>query len=170
MGAPRQRSTEVFRVRLMALWTAVFLALLFQSFLPLKIPSARLVDFPLLVLTYFALARRNKIFGIVLGTGLGLIQDALSHGFIGIFGMAKALVGYLAASASVRFEFESLFSRSILTGAFVLVQSVSLYVLRRGLLELHPPFEPLDLLSSILVNVALGLVLFQLLDRFRRPA
>jgi hypothetical protein len=31
-------------------------------------------------------------------------------------------------------------------------------------------FQPLDLASRVLLNSALALVLFQVLDRFRRPA
>lgn len=169
MGAPAQRPTEVFRVRPATLWTSIFFALLLQTFLPLKLPLARLADFPLLVTIYFSLVRRNKIFGIGLGTGLGLMQDALSQGSIGIFGMAKALIGYLAASASIRFDLEPLVVRSVLTGVFVLVQSFFLLGLRRGLFETPPPFQPLGVLSSVLVNVALGLIIFQVLDRFKHP-
>jgi hypothetical protein len=42
--------------------------------------------------------------------------------------------------------------------------------LQHALLEAPPPFHPIDIASSVLVNVALSLVLFQILDRFRRPA
>jgi rod shape-determining protein MreD len=128
------------------------------------------MDFPLLVTIYFALVRRNKVFGMSLGTGLGLLQDALAHGYIGTFGIAKTLVGYLAASASVRFELESILARSVMTGVFVLIHSLCLAGLEHALLELPPPFHPLDIASSILVNVALGLVIFLLLDRFKHPA
>jgi rod shape-determining protein MreD len=161
---------EVFRVHPATLWVSVFAALLLQTFLPLKIPLARLLDFPLLVAIYFPLVRRNKIFGIALGTGLGLLQDALSHGFIGISGMTKALVGYLAASASMRFELESLLLRAVMTAVFILTHSLCLAGLQHGLLESPPPFQPLEMASGLLVNVALGLVIFQVLDRFRHPA
>jgi rod shape-determining protein MreD len=164
------RPVEVFRVHPVTLWVAVLASLLLQTFLPLKLPLARLMDFPLLVAIYFAMVRRNKIFGIGLGTILGLLQDALSHGHIGIFGMAKALAGYLAASASVRFELESILMRSVMTAVFVLIHSLTLAGLRHVLLEFPPPYEPLEMGTSILVNVSLGLVLFLLLDRFKHPA
>lgn len=169
MATPLQRPVEVFRVHPAIFWGTVFAALLLQTVLPLKIPLARLFDFPLLVAIYFALLRRNKVFAIGLGTGLGLLQDALSHSYIGIFGMAKALVGYLAASASVKLDLEQLLARFLLTGILVLVHNLSLLGLRHGLIEYPPPFQPLDLVSAVLVNVALGLILFQALDRFRRP-
>jgi rod shape-determining protein MreD len=164
------RPIAVFRVHPVVLTVALLVALLLQTFLPLKLPLARLMDFPLLVTIYFALVRRDKVFGMALGTGLGLLQDALSHGYIGIFGIAKAIVGYLAASASKRFELESLVARTALTSVFVLVHSLCLAALEHALLEAPPPIEPLVSASSFLVNVALGLILFQILDRFRRPA
>ena len=101
MPASTHRSIAVFQVHPAILSVAAVVALLLQTFLPLKLPLARLMDFPLLIAIYFALMRRDKVFGIGLGTVLGLLQDALSHGFIGIFGIAKAIVGYLAATAAV---------------------------------------------------------------------
>ena len=80
MPVAPQREVEVFRVHPVTLWVAILVALLLQTFLPVKFPLAGLMDFPLLVTVYFTLIRQNKIFGIGLGTGLGLMQDALSHG------------------------------------------------------------------------------------------
>ena len=164
------RPIPVFQVHPAVLAGAALAALLLQTLLPLKFPLARMMDFPLLIVVYFALMRRDKLYGIALGTGLGLVQDALSHGYIGIFGIAKAIVGYLAASASTRFELESLVARTVLTGVFVLVHNLCLAALRRVLLEAPPPFQPIAIASAVLVNVALGLILFQILDRFRRSA
>lgn len=170
MGSPAQRPVEVFRVHRATFWITVFAALVLETSLPLKFTLARLLDLPLLVTIYFSLLRRNKVFGIGLGTVLGLVQDALSHRFIGISGMAKAVVGYLAASASIKIDLEQLVARLSLAGILVLIHNLVLKGLEHGLLEVPPPFRPLDLLISVLVNVALGLILFQVLDRFRRPA
>ncbi len=169
MAAPTDRSAEVFRLHPATLWISIFAALLLQTFLPVKVPMAHLLDFPLLVVIYFSLVRRNKVFGIALGTAMGLMQDGLAHGFIGMFGMAKAVVGYLAASASVRFDIEPILTRSVMTGAFIFLHAACLLGLQHGLLEFPPPFQPLEMGSSILVNIALGLVLFQILDRFKQP-
>ena len=102
MGISRQRHVEVHRVHPAIMGMAIFLSLLLQTYLPLKIRWTRLVDLPLLMTIYFSLLRRDKIFGIGLGTGLGLIEDALSHHYLGMYGMAKALAGYFAAAAGVR--------------------------------------------------------------------
>jgi rod shape-determining protein MreD len=170
MPASTHRPVAVFQMHPAILSVALLAALLLQTFLPLKLPLARLMDFPLLLLIYFALMRRDKMFSIGLGTGLGLLQDALSHGYIGIFGIAKAITGYLAASASTRFELESLLARTVLTGVFILVHNLCLAALQHVLLDAPPPFQPIATASAVLVNVALGLILFQILDRFRRPA
>jgi len=170
MSARTQRPIAVFRMHPAVLWVTVFVALLLQRFLPLKLSLAGLFDFPLLAVIYFALARRNKVFAIGLGTAAGLLQDALGPDPIGIFGMAKALIGYLAASASVKFELDDVLARLALTALLVPVHSLALFALQRGLLEVPPPSQPLDMASGVLVNVGLGLILFQVLDRFRRPA
>jgi rod shape-determining protein MreD len=170
MNVSTHRPIAVFQVHPAVVSVAALAALLLQTFLPLKVPLARLMDFPLLVVIYVALTRRDRLFGIGLGTGLGVLQDALSHGYIGIFGIAKAVVGYLAASASTRFELESLVGRTILTGVFVLVHNLCVAGLQHALLEAAPPFQPAALASAVLVNSALGLILFQVLDRFRSPA
>jgi len=170
MPVSTQRSVAVYQIHPAIILATALAALLLQTFLPLKLPLARMMDFPLLLVIYFALMRRNRMFGMGLGTALGLLQDALSHGYIGIFGISKAITGYLAASASTSFELESLLTRTVLTGVFVLVHNLCLIVLQHVLLESPPPFQLISTVSAILVNVALGLILFQLLDRFRRPA
>ena len=170
MTAAADQHVEVYRMHPATLWVSSLVALLLQTFLPLKFRMAQLIDFPLLVTVYFALVRRNKVFGIGFGTALGLLQDALAQGFIGISGMAKSVIGYLAASWSIRFELESVLARAVLTGVFVLVHNLIVAGLRHALLETPPPFEPLTLATSVLVNVALGLIVFLALDRFRHPA
>lgn len=170
MAAPDERPVEVYRLHPATLWVTVFVALLVQAFLPLRVPVAQHLDLPLLVTIYVALLRRDKVFAIVLGTGLGLMQDALSHTYMGIFGMAKALIGYIAAFASLKFDLEQFAGRLLVTGILIGVHSASLLGLQQGLLESPPSFHPVDLGSGMLVNLGVGLLLFQVLDRFRRPA
>jgi rod shape-determining protein MreD len=84
-----------------------------------------------------------------------------------MFGMAKALVGYLAAFAAFRFNVESLFARSVVTASLVLLHNLCMAGLQHVLLDSPPAFLALDLVSAVLVNVALSLIVFPLLDRFR---
>jgi rod shape-determining protein MreD len=170
MNERLERPIAVYRVNPPTLWISLFTALLLQTFLPLILPLARLFDLPLLAVIYFALLKRNRVFGTVLGMGVGLLQDALSHGFIGMFGMAKALVGYVASWGSVKFNLEHTLPRFFLTGSLILVHSLILVGLRVALLEVPPLSQPLDLASTVLVNLALALILFPALDRFKEPA
>jgi rod shape-determining protein MreD len=160
MNQSLERPIAVYRVSQPMFWLSLFTALLLQTFVPLLLPLARLFDLPLLAVIYFALLKRNRVFGTLLGMGVGLLQDALSHGYIGMFGMAKALVGYMAAWGSVKFNLEHTLPRFFLTGSLILVHSLILVGLRLALLEV-PPSQPLDLASTVLVNVALALILFQ---------
>lgn len=170
MSAPAERPINVFRVHPAALWAAAFLALVLQAFLPVVLPFARLLDLPLLVVIYFSITRRSKTFGTIFGMVVGLAEDALSHGYLGIFGIVKALVGYFAASASIQFDLEQFAGRLALTAALIVFHSVALAGFERALLESSSGWQPLDLASSLLFNLALAPLLFQLFDHFRRPA
>ncbi len=170
MPAPAERPINVYRVHPLTLWIAAFLALALQTFLPVVVPAAHLLDLPLLLVVYFSLMRRSKVFGTLFGAALGLAEDALSHGFLGMYGIANALVGYLGAWASIQFDLEQFLGRLALTSALVLFHSLALDALRRVVVALPPPFQPLDLVSIVLLNSALAMIVFQALDRFRRPA
>ncbi len=169
MGISRQRQVEVHRVHPLIMALALFLALLLETYLPLKIHWTRLVDLPLLVTIYFALLRRDKVFGVILGTGLGIIEDALSHHYLGMYGMAKALVGYLAAASSVRFNLDALLPRIILTSVFVVVHNL-FFIGLEHLPENAPPFVLSQFALSVAANVGVALIVFQVLDRFKTAA
>src|SRR5579863_2711308 len=162
-----ERPIAVYRIPAVALWAAIFAALLLQVSLPVILPLARLFDLPLLLVIYFSVMRRNKVYGTLLGAGAGLAQDAFARGFLGMFGMAKTVVGYVAAWASVKFNLEPIGMRVALAAFLVLLHGLVYAGLGR-MREPPSPFQPLDLASAVLVNAALALVLFPLLDRFRR--
>ncbi|HEV2425443.1 MAG TPA: rod shape-determining protein MreD [Terriglobia bacterium] len=170
MPAPAERPINVYRVHPLTLWAAAFLALVLQSFLPVMLPAAHLLDLPLLIVIYFSLMRRSKVFGTLFGASLGLAEDALTHGFLGMFGIASALVGYLGAWASIQFDLEQFLGRLTVTSALVLFHSLALAGLERVLVASPPAFQLLDLVSIVLLNSALAMILFQVLDRLRRPA
>jgi len=167
MGISRQRHVEVHRVHPAIMGMVIFLSLLLQTYLPLKIRWTRLVDLPLLMTIYFSLLRRDKIFGIGLGTGLGLIEDALSHHYLGMYGMAKALAGYFAAAAGVRFDLDHFLPRIVFTSVFFFFHNLFFLGLQY-LPESPPAFEPMRFAISSALNAAVALLLFQGLDQFKR--
>jgi rod shape-determining protein MreD len=170
MPTAAERPINVYRIHPLTMLITAFSALVLQTFLKARVPLARQFDLPLLAVIYFSVIRRNKVFGTVVGAVLGLAEDLLGASLIGIFGIAGALAGYLGAWASVQFDLEQFLGRLALTAALVLFQSLAVAGLQRVLIASPQPFQTLDLASRVLLNSALALVLFQVLDRFRRPA
>ena len=77
--------------------------LVLQALFPRVIGQSHIwFDIPLVITIYFALARRSPIGGMLIGGIMGIFQDALTGHAIGIYGIAKTLSGYLAASVGVR--------------------------------------------------------------------
>ena len=60
------------------------------------------VDLVLVVVVYTALTS-GSVTGLLTGTFAGLVQDALSSGVIGIGGLAKTVVGFLAGIIGTQF-------------------------------------------------------------------
>ena len=60
------------------------------------------VDFVLVVVVYVALTS-GSVAGLLTGTVAGLIQDSLSTGLIGVGGLAKSIVGFVAGIIGTQF-------------------------------------------------------------------
>ncbi len=168
MDTFRHRPKEAYRTHPAVLLLVVFASILLEVTLPPVFPLARLFQFPLLVTIYFSMIRENQIFGTLFGTSVGILEDAMSHGFLGQMGMAKALVGYLAATAGLKLEFDNLLIRALLIGTLVFVHNSFIYLLTHQVLGLPAPFEPLHIATSTIVNIALGVILFPLFDRLKK--
>ena len=108
---------------------SLLIAVVLQSFLPVYIARAGMLDLPLLITIYFGLSRRNPSTGLLLGTIIGLLQDSLSKTPLGLFGIAKTIIGYLASSIGARLDTEHPAARFALTGGFfVLHQGIVILV------------------------------------------
>src|ERR1700684_1951405 len=81
--------------------------------------------------------RRSPLAGTVTGTLIALFQDGLTTHPFGIFGIAKALIGYCAASIGFAIDAENPVNRAVMVFAFSLLQSVLLYGIQHGLLADH---------------------------------
>ena len=155
-------------------WVAVAVvvgALLLQAYLPLPaffISSyIRTVDLPLLVTIYLALLRRNPVAGLSIGLAVGLAQDSLSNGAIGMYGIIKTVVGYMCSSLTLVIAVESLGTRVVLVYGFYLFHQVLFWAMERILLGEAPDFAWQRTLFLAFVNAFLALLLFRFLDRFR---
>jgi rod shape-determining protein MreD len=159
-GRPRRR-----RIRPAALVAAPLFAILFQVYAPRFVWQLGFLELPLLVTVYFALLRREPVFGLLTGCGIGIAQDVLSHNPLGVFGISKTLVGYFAASLSQRVDVESGAVRFIAGFFFYFFHQFTFWVLVSSLL--NQPFA-LGFLETIVygfLNAAVAVPLYALLDR-----
>lgn len=145
-----------------------FLALVLQAFLNKFITHFQLLELPLLAVVYFGLSRRNSVSGMFLGTLVGLLQDGISHTPIGLYGIAKAVIGYIASSVGARLDTEHPISRFILMFLFFHVHQIVLAITIHLLLASSEPFFSVPLLIASLINSAVAVFLFAGLDRLRR--
>lgn len=144
------------------------LALGLQSLLSLHFTFFDVIDLPLLVTIYYGITKREPMSATVVGAAIGIAQDALTHHALGIFGIAKSVVGYIAASLGVRVDTENHGTRLMLTFAFTLVQTAVLYLLQRHMLGQPVAWHWVHELIKAAVNALVGVVLFALLDQTRR--
>jgi rod shape-determining protein MreD len=147
---------------------SVIIAVIAQSFLPVYISKAGILDLPLLITIYFGLSRRNPSTGLLLGTFIGLLQDSLSKTPLGLFGIAKTIIGYLASSIGARLDTEHPLARFALTGAFFVVHQAIVVLVQKVLLAQTQPLFTMKLLVATIVNSVLAVFLYFLLDRLRK--
>jgi len=161
---------EVHKFRSGAIVAAVILSLMLQAFVPVYIPKFAVLDLPLLVTIYFGLSRRNPSTGLLLGMVIGLLQDSLSGPTVplGLYGIAKTIIGYLASSIGARLDTEHPAARFALTMFFFVVHQGFITLTRRLLLAEPERWFTLHLAIAAAVNAVVAVVLFTLLDRLRR--
>jgi rod shape-determining protein MreD len=161
---------EVHKFRSGAIVGATFLALMLQVFVPVYISKFAVLDLPLLVTIYFGLSRRNPSTGLLLGMVIGLLQDSLSGPTVplGVYGIAKTIVGYLASSIGARLDTEHPAARFALTMAFFVLHQGFITITRRLLLAEPEPWFTLRLVIAAAVNAVVAVLVFALLDRLRK--
>ena len=142
---------------------AIFIQIFFTTWLRLLM----VFDLPLLVTIYFAVARRRPIPGLITGALIGTVQDAFSHHYIGLNGIAKTIVGFLASSLGVRIDVENPGSRFLMTLAFYMVHQITLVVIDVLLVGVREPWNWGHTAVVALANGLLAVVLFAALDRLR---
>jgi rod shape-determining protein MreD len=140
-------------------------ALVLQAWLPRLLGRFAYMDLPLLVTIYFALNRRSPIHGTLLGAILGMAQDGLTQGAIGIHGIANTVCGFLAASIGIRIVVDNNIIRMFLNFLFTLLSSAIVVFIIQILLGLDWHSNWLDELLRATGNALIGVVLFPLLDR-----
>ena len=139
--------------------------IILQALLPKPFPKLAILDLPLIATIFFAVGRRSPIAGTITGTAIGLLQDALTNQYIGINGITKALIGYAAASIGFKVDVDSVTTRLLMMFTFCLAQSGLLYLIQNHLLgQGMTLIWPHELIRAV-VNTAVAIPIFFLLDR-----
>ena len=159
---------EVYRFGIPAAIALPLGAVFLQAFLPLRFPFFAVFDFPLLMVIFFAVARRNPVTGLLTGAAIGLLQDSLTHQPLGLYGIANTIVGFGASSLGVKLDVENAGSRFLVTLFFYTVHEIVYFSVARGMVRLDLHWSWGHELASGFANALLSMFLFQLLDRFKQ--
>ena len=144
LGAASRREMEIRRYPLLVYTLVPLGALVLQAWLPRVVGRYDWFDLPLVVTVFFALGRRNPLQGTLMGAVMGLFEDALSHNAIGINGIAKTIVGFLAGSVGIRIDVDNHTIRVLLTFGLSLLSSAIYLFVARFLLGLAAGLELAD--------------------------
>ena len=121
------------------------------------------VDLVLVVVVYVALTSGSGT-GLLVGAFAGLVQDALSSSVIGIGGLAKTIVGFLAGIVGTQFIVAQPLPRFVVFVAATVLHAVvfmGLYVLL-DLRHFGTPYAAVA--GQAAGNAAVGVVAFQLVE------
>jgi len=138
-----------------------------QAWLPRVLGRFAWFDLPLVITVYFALDRRSPIQGTIMGATMGIFEDALSHHPIGINGVSKTVVGFLAASVGMLIDVEEQTVRLILNFLLSLLSGALYMFVYRVLLGLDLEWSWLNELFKAIGNSLFAVVLFPALDRLQ---
>jgi rod shape-determining protein MreD len=161
---------EVYRFSIPVAVVVPLLAIFLQAFLSKLFPWFTIFDLPLLVVIFFAMARRSQVAGLVTGACIGLVQDSLTSYPLGIYGIAKTFVGFFASSLGVKLDTESVGTRLIVITSFYVVHQVIYFTIARALVDLDLRWSWSHELWSAVANAVVGVFLFALMDRLKQRA
>ena len=151
-------------MRVASVILAVAASLVLQTTLTrFLVRGAVAVDLVLVVVVYVAL-RSGPVTGLLSGTLAGLLQDALSSGVIGIGGLAKTVVGFLAGVVGTQFIVAHALPRFVVFVAATVLHAVvfmGLYVLL-DLRHFGSPYVAVG--GQALGNAVVGVVAFELVE------
>ena len=145
---------------------AIALALALQTTLArFVVGGTAALDLVLVVVVYVALTT-GPVSGLLAGSVAGIIQDALSSGVVGIGGLAKSIVGFVAGVIGQQFIVTAALPRFVMFLAATALHAaifMGLYVLLE-LREFPAPWAAIA--SQAVVNAAVGMIAFTIIESF----
>ncbi len=144
---------------------ATLVALALQTTLSRFLTSGHLaVDLVLVVVVYAALTS-GPVAGLLSGTVAGLVQDALSSGVVGMGGLAKTVVGFVAGIIGTQFIIVQWPLRFLVFAGATVVHA-AIYMGTYQLLSLRSFESPyIATTEQALGNAIVGVVAFQVVER-----
>jgi rod shape-determining protein MreD len=151
-------------VKTAGVFIAIALALALQTSLAgFVVGGITAIDLVLVVVVYVALTT-GPVPGMVSGSVAGIIQDALSSGTVGIGGLAKAIVGFVAGVVGQQFIVTAAFPRFVTFIAATIAHEalfMGIYVLL-GLRDFPSPL--VAVLSQAGGNAVVGMIAFTIVE------
>ena len=143
---------------------AVAVALALQTTLTrFLVGSTFAVDLVLVAVVYVALTA-GPVTGMLAGTFAGLVQDALTSGILGIGGLAKTIVGFLAGIIGTQFIVTNSLPRFVVFLAATLLHAVvfmGLYVVL-DIRHFGTPYAQVT--GQAFGNAFVGVIAFQVVE------
>ena len=165
--AASRRETEAPPLPIWLSVLAPALAIGIDSFVPTYWSWFSIVDLPLLVVIYFAIAKRSPVVGTVSGSFLGILQDALTRQPLGVFGITKSVVGYIAGLIGNRIDTDNHVARLMFTFCLSWIHSGLYWLLVSRFLAQPMSWNWIHELIRASVEAVLGVLLFALFDMAR---
>jgi len=159
---------EVHKFSAVATVGIPLLAIFFQSYVPRTLTFVQIFDIPLIVTIFFAVARRNPIAGTVTGCAIGLVQDSLTGLPLGIFGIAKSIVGYMASSIGMKIDVDNPGSRFLITFGFTVVHNLIHFLVATYMVRVSMEWHTVPELGRSVANAFLSVFLFAIMDRAKK--
>ena len=151
-------------MRSAAALVAILIAIALQTTLSsVMLQRGAALDLVLIVVVYVGI-KSGPVTGVLAGTVAGLIQDALSSGVLGIGGLAKTVVGFLAGVLGTQFIVTAPLPRFLLllvaTGLHAAI-FMGLYTLL-NLRQFPAPYP--QIVGQAFGNAFVGVIGFQLIE------
>jgi rod shape-determining protein MreD len=127
--------------------------------------STSAIDLVLIVMVYVGI-KSGPVTGTLAGTVAGLIQDALSGGILGIYGLAKTIVGFLAGLLGTQFIVTAPLPRFLLVVVVTFLHG-SIFIGLNRLLNLQQvSADYASMAGQAFGNAFVGVVAFQVIEWF----
>jgi rod shape-determining protein MreD len=165
--AASRRETEAPTLPFWLVLFAPLLAIGIDSFAPVHFAWAGILDLPLLLVIYFAIAKRSPVVGLCSGAVIGILQDAITREPLGVFGITKTVIGYIAGLLGNRIDTENHAARLLFTFVLSLLHSGLYWFMVERLLAQPLGWSWIHEILRAVVNAIAGVLLFALLDLTR---